>query len=192
MSNRRPSSDASPEPDAPFALESTPHASSRPSSPRPDSRASDSEQPAGTLPGEEPTAYTVRNAAKALLVSGERVLLTKEFHADGTPFWTLPGGGVEPRETFGDCLRRELLEELRCRVSVGSAVSVLLYYHRSVERTLSRYTVFGCRLRSSPRPNPSEGIADCAWVRPDDLPSRTLPQVRQVVREAEDARGHRW
>ena len=53
----------------------------------------------------------VRRGSKALITAGDRLLLVKERHADGTSFWTLPGGGVEPAESMEAALRRELAED---------------------------------------------------------------------------------
>jgi 8-oxo-dGTP pyrophosphatase MutT (NUDIX family) len=137
---------------------------------------SDADRAVGKSP-----VYTVRNAAKALITNAGRALLTEETHADGSSFWTLPGGGLEAHETHVDCLRRELFEELRCHVRVGSHVDTVLYHHRSSENTISRYAVFECELRSSFEPNPREEIRNAAWVAPESLPAKTLPQFQQVL-----------
>ncbi|MFB6176990.1 MAG: NUDIX hydrolase [Halobaculum sp.] len=133
--------------------------------------------------------YTLRNAAKGLVTCGDRVLLTAERHADGSLFWTLPGGGVESGETFRDCLRRELFEEIRCRVDTGQYVTTVLYHHRSRRRTVSRYAVFDCSLRSGLSANPTDGIDEYALFDPSDLPARTLPQIRQVIQTASGSEG---
>ena len=122
-----------------------------------------------------------RRGAKALITSGAAVLLVKEHHADGTPFWTLPGGGVAPGETLVEGLHRELGEELGCRNAVIGAPSGELWYaHHSMPGLVSKYTVFECRTLSKPQPNPNEGVTAHRWVRPETIPPGTLPQVRAV------------
>lgn len=123
----------------------------------------------------------VRRGAKALVASAERLLLVQEQHADGATFWTLPGGGIEPGESAGEALRRELAEELRCDALVRSAVDAFCYAHTSREDTLSLHTVFDCALLSTPEPAREEGILDHRWVEPAALPATTLPCVRNLV-----------
>jgi len=121
-----------------------------------------------------------RTGAKALVTNAGAVLLVRERHADGTPFWTLPGGGVDAHESAAAGLRRELVEELRCRVRVSEPVTRFWYVHHSCEETVSVYTVFDCDLLSTPTPNPGEGVFEHRWVDPTDPPTGTLPQVQYV------------
>jgi 8-oxo-dGTP diphosphatase len=121
---------------------------------------------------------------KALVRAGDRVLLVRERHADGTAFWTLPGGGVEAGETHREALERELIEELGCRVGTAEPVDGFWYAHRSVS-AVSAYRVYRTRLRSTPNPNPEEGIERCRWVRPRRVPSRTLLGVTRVLDRAD-------
>jgi 8-oxo-dGTP pyrophosphatase MutT (NUDIX family) len=54
-----------------------------------------------------------RAVARVLLLDKQdRLLLLRAVHkADGYTFWTAPGGGLDPGETFEDAARRELREE---------------------------------------------------------------------------------
>lgn len=52
----------------------------------------------------------------AILLDGERVLLRR---AEGSDFWSLPGGRVEIMEDAADALRREMREELGEEIEVG-------------------------------------------------------------------------
>jgi len=131
--------------------------------------------------------FEPRTGAKALVTSGCAVLLVREHHSDGTPFWTLPGGGVCDHETPVEGLRRELVEELDCRARVSDPVSTFWYAHDSLEASVSVYTVFDCSLLSEPAPNPDEGVFEAQWAEPDSLPPATLPQVRYLCANAADA-----
>lgn len=125
----------------------------------------------------------IRRGAKALISTSKRVLLIKEQHADGSSFWTLPGGGVKDDESVFDGLGRELAEELHCQSIIDDAVTTFWYGHLSRQNTLSHYTVFACDLLSTPTPNRNEGVLEYRWVSPTDLPSPILPQVDHILRE---------
>jgi 8-oxo-dGTP diphosphatase len=115
------------------------------------------------------------------VTSSDRVALVRERHADGTPFWTLPGGGAHPGESLADTLGRELAEELSCRCAVRGSRGVFWYVHRTRDRTVSVYTVCECALISRPSPSALDGVEAVRWVDPSTPPVRTLPAVRTVL-----------
>lgn len=131
--------------------------------------------------------FTVRRGAKALVRSDSSVLLVRERHSDGAPFWTLPGGGVEPSECPEAGLRRELREELDCRAHVGTPSAWFPYRHRGRSDVVSVYTVFDCLLAAGAEPNAREGIIASRWVDPAAVPAATLPQVRWLCRSLADS-----
>lgn len=128
-----------------------------------------------------PDRTPVRLGAKALVVEAGRVLLVEERHADGSTFWTLPGGGLWPGETVAEGLRRELDEELNCRLAFDEEVGRFWYAHASGEHTLTRYTVITARAVTDVTPSPREGILDVGWFAPAKCPTTTLPQVRFLL-----------
>jgi len=132
----------------------------------------------------EPAVPTprVRLGAKALLWADDRVLLVRERRADGSTFWTLPGGGIRAGESPTDCLRRELAEELHGRVAVRQPVTTCSYRHRSDPRLTTMYVVFAGRLTDPPVPAWQEGVIDARWVAPEDPPETTLAPFRRVLR----------
>ena len=131
----------------------------------------------------------VRLGAKALLHSDGRVLLVRERRTDGSTFWTLPGGGVEPGESHRECLRRELREELRCRPAIGRMpVAACRYRHTTLEDTVTIYAVFPAGPVSDPAPNFAEGIVACAWCHPADPPGGTLSPFRDLLHSMADDR----
>jgi len=125
----------------------------------------------------------VRRGSKALISAGRRVLLVRECHADGTSFWTLPGGGVEREESMVAALERELVEELHCRVSVERPVASFWYAHSDPGRAVSLYTVFECGLATPTLPNGEEGVLECQWVRAAELPPETVLGVRTLLEQ---------
>lgn len=135
------------------------------------------------VPEGERERRALRLGAKALVTDRDRVLLIKERHGDGSTFWTLPGGGVETRESFSECLTREIQEEIRCRASVGERLGRCVYHHTSRPAT-TVYAVFDAVLASEPEPNPTERVLDHAWVKPTDLLSTTLEPVERFIEES--------
>jgi 8-oxo-dGTP pyrophosphatase MutT (NUDIX family) len=129
----------------------------------------------------DPASPVRRYGAKALIQAGSRVLLVQERHADGSVFWTLPGGGVQPSESRCEGLRRELSEELGCHSIVDHQCAVFQYVHHSQEEIVSTYAVFKAWLLSKPVPNHREGIDECRWTSPAAPPSKTLPGVVSVL-----------
>lgn len=123
----------------------------------------------------------IREGAKALFAVNGRCLLVKERHADGRPFWTLPGGGLESGESPTAGLRREVLEELCCRVTVGDRIGQYCYAHTRPDVALSQYVVYRCQPRDPPTVNRWEGVLDYCWVNPSDPPPSTVPQVRRML-----------
>jgi len=126
-----------------------------------------------------------RIGAKALVTTQDRVLLIRERRDDGSTFWTLPGGGIETGESLQSCLRREVREELQCRVSIDQMVSSCTYHHRSKPATATHYAVLDAELETDPDPNSQEGIIDCEWWNLDTLPPGTLEPFREIVATVE-------
>jgi len=126
-------------------------------------------------------AVTVRRGAKALATAGDRVLLIEERRPDGSTFWTLPGGGLEPGESLRACLQREVAEELQTRVDVGDPVRTCRYRHTRTPRTVSVYTVFEAAI-SNPEPNADEGVLAYDWYRPGHGPPTLLDPVGHLLR----------
>lgn len=123
----------------------------------------------------------LRASAKALVTRGDRTLIIKECHDDGSEFWTIPGGGTRRAESAPTALRRELHEELQCRGTIENRVARYWYAHTSRENVVSRWSVYDCTLVSSAEPNHAEGVLAKRWVLPGELPPKTLPQVRHLV-----------
>lgn len=125
----------------------------------------------------------LRLGAKALVIDGENVLLIRERRADGSTFWTLPGGGTWPTESLPNCLRREIAEELRCPCAVGQPVDMCTYRHLTNPSVMTLYIVFHCNVTGVPLPACSEGVVTARWVSPRNPPRTTLPPFQRVLRQ---------
>jgi mutator protein MutT len=97
-------------------------------------------------------------------------LLTRRL--DGTHLaghWEFPGGKLHAGESLGECLAREIREELDAEVEVGAEILATVhdYPGRSVELRF-----FRCVLKSEPKPTMGQ---EMRWVALRDLPSVQLP-----------------
>lgn len=107
------------------------------------------------------------------------VLLAR--HRVGDPRWRLPGGWLERQESIGDCIRRELREELGCEAEVLGVSEVTAgYKYPRVE------VVLRCRLLSEPRAASGE-IVEVRYFARDELPPLRADQ-RELIDRAFQAR----
>ncbi len=134
----------------------------------------------------DPLPDRVRAGAKVLCRQEGAVLLVQEEHEDGTPFWTLPGGGVHPGEPPWAAAQREVREELQCDVTGGDRVGQMWYRHRSKPATVTQYAVFAGTLVSSPAPNPDQGVRAYRWADVATPPVRTLSCVKGVLQRLDE------
>jgi len=109
--------------------------------------------------------------AAGLVFRGGKLLITQrppESHLGG--LWEFPGGKREAGESFEQCLRRELAEELGIEVQVHELVEDLVHHYP--ERSV-HLKFFRCRwLRHEPRAILCHGWA---WIGPEQLPDYPFP-----------------
>ena len=122
-------------------------------------------------------ASPVINVAAGLVFRAGKLLVAQRkvgSHLAG--LWEFPGGKREPDESWEDCLRRELREELAVEVEVGRCFSEVT--HAYPGKTV-RLRFFVCSLVSGePRP------VDCAalgWVTPEGLGDREFPPADEQL-----------
>ncbi|BCB03681.1 NUDIX domain-containing protein [Bacillus sp. KH172YL63] len=75
---------------------------------------------------------SIRNSAKAIIIKGDKLLLTKNRDEEGD-FYLFPGGGQEHGETLHDALIRECMEETGCTVEVGELIHIREYIGKNHE-----------------------------------------------------------
>ncbi|PYI82510.1 MAG: 8-oxo-dGTP diphosphatase MutT [Verrucomicrobia bacterium] len=111
------------------------------------------------------------DVAAGLVFRGGRLLLTQRpcgTHLGG--LWEFPGGKRHAGETFEDCLRRELKEELGIEVTVGELLESVT--HDYAEKIV-HLKFFRCRLlQNEPQ---ALGCRAFAWVNRTELASYNLP-----------------
>jgi len=96
--------------------------------------------------------------------------------------WHLPGGGVEPGETFLEALKRELMEEGRIEVLAEPHLHGLFFNsHVSRRDHVAVYIVR--QFRQDRMPEPNREIAACGFFAVDALPQDTTDGTRRRIAE---------
>ena len=109
----------------------------------------------------------------------DRVFLVKHSYVDG---WHLPGGGVETGETFGEALRRELMEEGRIELS-GEPPLHGMFFNSHVSRR-DHVAVYVVRDFSQDRlPEANREIIACGFFAATALPDETTRGTRLRIAE---------
>jgi len=113
-----------------------------------------------------------------------RVFLVQHSYVSG---WHLPGGGVEVGETFGDALRRELVEEGRIEV-LGEPALHGLFLNSHVSRR-DHVAVYLIRNFSQDRlPEANHEIIACGFFDAYALPAETTQGTRLRIAEVLESR----
>ena len=122
---------------------------------------------------------------RALVIDGtNRVFLVKHSYVAG---WHLPGGGVEVGETFGDALRRELVEEGRIEL-LGEPVLHGLFFNSHVSRRDHVAVYIVRHFRQDRLPEPNREIVACGFFDAGTLPAETTLGTRLRISEVLESR----
>ena len=118
--------------------------------------------------------------ARAMVIDGHgRIFLVKHSYVEG---WHLPGGGVEPGETFLTALTRELAEEGNIVMTAPPRLHGIFFNKRSSRRDhVVLYVVREFRQDAVPRPNYE--IIEHGFFAPDALPDRVSRATRARIAE---------
>lgn len=126
----------------------------------------------------------------AIVLKNDKILLVLRGQEPSRGKWSIPGGIVEPGETFREAVRREVLEECGVEIEVGDVVEVLdaiirdqdgrVQYHYILIDLLATYV--GGKLRVG------SDIDDARWVTEEELPGfdvtkGALPVIRKALRK---------
>ena len=108
-----------------------------------------------------------------------RVFLIKHSYVTG---WHLPGGGVEPGETLGESLERELREEGNIELNAPPQLFAIYFNRRISRRDHVALYVVRSFTQSAP-PHISREIMAHGFFSPDLLPEATTRATRQRIAE---------
>ena len=118
---------------------------------------------------------------RGIVVDGnDRVFLVKHSYVAG---WHLPGGGVEPGESFLDALRRELAEE-GCIEVLGEPVLLGMFFNSHVSRRDHVAVDLVRNIRQNRSPEPNREIVACGFFEAGALPEETTTGTRLRISEA--------
>lgn len=73
--------------------------------------------------------YKLRKSARAILLNDKGEVSIQ--HITKHDFYKFPGGGVEIGETEEEALKREVLEEVGCEVTIVKELGIVIEYHTS-------------------------------------------------------------
>ena len=119
------------------------------------------------IPGGRPP---IEVAAGLVFRTGKLLITQRLPEAHLGSLWEFPGGKRESGESFEQCLRRELTEELGIEVEVHELVEELTHHYP--ERSVN-LKFFRCRwLRHEPR---AILCKDLAWIGPEQLSDYPFP-----------------
>ena len=119
---------------------------------------------------------------RGVVLRGDVVLLVRHGY---TPGWHLPGGGVEPGETFEEALAKELLEEANVRVTgVPKLHALFLNRNASSRDHVAVYVVRAFEYGGPLAPNLE--IQEAKFFPLHGLPDGTTQSTRRRLTEILD------
>jgi ADP-ribose pyrophosphatase YjhB (NUDIX family) len=123
----------------------------------------------------------------AVVVEDGRALLVRRGKEPAKGVWSIPGGAVEPGETLGEAVRREIREETGLLVEVGDRLAVVERIFRDTRGKVKyhyllidyRAVVTGGELRAG------SDAADARFLTGDEIENMGLADTTlEVVRRA--------
>lgn len=141
---------------------------------------------------------SIRNAAKAIILHNNKILLDRCFSPNIGDYYALPGGGQNQYETMEEAVIRECLEETGYTVVPDAFVALYeeIYTLESVRQNHPDYAhkilhIFRCSIFSEKAVTPSEqdtGQLGCEWIDLNNLnfvrllPTLVHENIQQLIR----------
>lgn len=87
-------------------------------------------------------ARKTKRVAAAIIQSGERILSCQRGYGDLKDGWEFPGGKVEPGETSEQACRREIEEELGCRLGTMWYLDTVEHDYQDFHLSMDCYVAY--------------------------------------------------
>lgn len=113
----------------------------------------------------------------AVIQKDGKVLIAQRAKNDALRgLWEFPGGKLEEGETFEQCLKRELFEELSIIVEVGLYLCTSPFYHKNTFMEMIVFNVTS--FTGDPQANEHQTIQ---WVFPKELNHFAFPEPDLLI-----------
>jgi ADP-ribose pyrophosphatase YjhB (NUDIX family) len=124
----------------------------------------------------------IRNAARALIVRDENILLLRKEGGGRGEHFALPGGAQDPGEPLKEALNRECLEEIGTAVDIGDLLYVADFFKlRDTQPPTRRHVVeflFQCTIADDYTPGnghrPDKHQLEVVWAGLEEIPRLPL------------------
>jgi 8-oxo-dGTP diphosphatase len=103
----------------------------------------------------------------AAIIENGKILCAQRGPDKALPLkWEFPGGKIEEGESPQEALRREINEEMQCKVEIGEQIDYTVYEY---DFGIVHLTIFYCKLIEG-TPVLTEHVS-IRWLSPHELPS---------------------
>lgn len=101
----------------------------------------------------------------AVIIENGKILCAQRGPTKSLPLkWEFPGGKIEEGESLQEALRREIKEEMRCKIEIGDQIEHTVYEY---DFGIVHLTTFYCKLIEG-KPVLTEHVA-IKWLSLDEL-----------------------
>ena len=76
------------------------------------------------------------HVSAAIILHEGKIFVTQRGYGEFKDWWEFPGGKIEAGEIKEECLRREIKEELDCRISVDEFLMTVEYDYETFHLTM--------------------------------------------------------
>ena len=85
----------------------------------------------------------MKQVSAGIIICKNKILIARRNHHKSlSGLWEFPGGKQEEGETLQECLKREIMEELRLEISVGNFLMQSIYEYEHGAICLNAYYAY--------------------------------------------------